>query len=58
MAVEDHPKFDEYNAARIARNEAKQHLDEMRGKPGEKAAQADLDKAQAVYDKIADEIDA
>ena len=61
MAVEDHPKFDAWSKAFDRRNEAERRYNEakMQRRPeGEiKAAKIDLDKAQAAYDLIADNLE-
>ena len=61
MAVEDHPKFDAWSKAFDWRNEAERRYNEakMQRRPeGEiRAAKIDLDKAQAAYDLIADNLD-
>jgi outer membrane protein TolC len=52
MAVEDHPKFPEWRAALDLLTEAKEAFSSG------KATQAEVDKAQAQYDRISGELDA
>ncbi len=59
MAVEDHPRYAEWLSAFDHRNEAERRYIEARLMKSHtlNAAQADLQKAQAEYNKICGELD-
>ena len=60
MAVEDHPKYDEWSKALDHLKDANDHYrDVAKGKANTaiNAAKRDLHNAQAAYDKISSEIE-
>ncbi len=56
MAIEDHPKFQDYENAKVALKKATTQLNNMKGRNGERAAQFELSKAQAAFKKLTAEV--